>query len=122
DPGTAPDSAALPTGDRPLRVFCVLDAAGGNKPIGAPDAAIVRPQTTCRHRVSDPPRLLAMGAVLVRTRVGDRGTVCEKRARDRQRRPAPIRTAPDAGACNNHRDVTGRGGDHSARVLSPPGS
>ena len=52
----------------------------------------------------------------VRTRVGDCGTDCEKRARDRQPRPAPIRTAPDAGACIDHRDVTRHGGDRSARA------
>ena len=115
DPRAAPDSPALPAGDRRLRVLCVLDAAGRQERIGAPDAAIVRPPATCRHRVADPSHLLAMGAVLVRTRVGDRGTGCERRARDRHRRPAPVRTAPDAGAGNDHRDVTRRGGDDSAR-------
>ena len=122
DPRTAPDSPALLADGWRLRVLCVLDAAGRNRPVGVPDAAIVRPQTTCRHRVSDPPRLFAMGAVLVRTRVGDCGTDCEKRARDRQRRPAPIRTAPDAGACIDHRGVTRRGRDRSAGALPPRGS
>src|SRR6266480_1497931 len=69
DSGTAPDSPPVSTGDRRVRVLCVLDAAGRQKRIGAADPAIVRPQTTCRRRVSDPQRLLAMGTVLVRARV-----------------------------------------------------
>ena len=36
DPGTAPDSRALPPGDWRLRVSCVLDAAGRQKPSALP--------------------------------------------------------------------------------------
>src|SRR5204863_5877471 len=108
DPRTAPDSPALRADGWRLRVLWVLDPAGRSRPGRVPDAAIVRPATTCRHRVSNPPRLFAMGAVLVRTGVGDCGTNSEQRARDRHRREAPVRTAPDAGACIDHRGVTRR--------------
>ncbi len=112
--GLHPDSPALPADGWRLRVLCVLDAAGRSRPGGVPDAAIVRPATTCRYRVSNPPCLFAMGAVLVGTRVGDCGTDGETRARDRQRREAPIGTAPDAGACIDHRGITRRGRLRSA--------
>ena len=56
---------------------------GREEPLGAPGATVVRPQATCGRRLSDPPRLRALGIVLVRTRAADCRTDCAKRACDR---------------------------------------